>query len=251
MPSHFSRDIAWVIQGCILILHMMSVTMTTFMNQLAVAETHNCVWFTMQSGVLSFWRRPENFALHLVHRILNITYTLDVNLHVLVHPEVSEQPQLSPPPFPICPHPIPHSSPSHHQGPSATLNIIVPPGVPFELPCPICQCPLEQGQICCHSDPCTTVVRQDSTEPLQVHQELPFVFCHHLPNPDDPTYTILLWCPINPVFHNDSDSENIPPLMPLRTDSSNAYHSASSTREPSPTRERSVSPSRDLQRGKF
>ena len=245
MPSHFSCNVAWVIQGCVLILHMMSVTMTTFMNQPAVAETHNHVWFMMQSGVLSFWRRPENFALHLIHCILNVTYTLDVNLHVLVHPEVSEQPRPSPPPIPICPRPIP----SHHQRSDTTPDTIVPPGVPFELPCPICQRPLEQGQICRHSDPWSTVVRRDQTEPLQVHQEMPFVFCRHLPNPDDPMCTILLQCPINLVIHNNSDDEYI--LPPLRTESPDAYHSASSTREPSPTRERSISPSGDLQRDKL
>ena len=54
---------------------MMSVAMTTFMNQLAVAETCNHVWFMMDSGVLSLWRRSENFALHLIHCILNVTYT--------------------------------------------------------------------------------------------------------------------------------------------------------------------------------
>ena len=86
-----------------MILYMMSVTMTTFMNQLAIAETHNRVRFTMQSGVLSFWRRPENFALHLIHHILNVTYTLDVNLYIIEHPEVSEQPRPSPPPISICP----------------------------------------------------------------------------------------------------------------------------------------------------
>ena len=92
---------------------MMLVTMTTFMNQPAVAKTRNLVWFMVQCRVLSF---GENFALHLVHHILNVTYTLDVNLHVLVHPEVSEQPQPSPSPFPICPHSIPHPSLSHCQG---------------------------------------------------------------------------------------------------------------------------------------
>ena len=247
MSPCFSHDVAWIIQGCILILHMMSVAMTIFMNQLAIAGTCNCVWFIMQSGVLFFWRRPENFALHLVHHILNVTYILDVNLHVLVHPEESEQPQPSPLPLPIHPCPIPCSSPSHHQGPSATPDTIIPPGVPFELPCSICQCSLKQGQICHHSDPCTTIVRWDSTEPLWVHQKSPFVFCCHLPNPDDPTCTILLQCPINLVFHNDSDGKNIPPPTPPRTDSPNAYHSASSTQEPSPTRKRSISPSRDLQ----
>ena len=130
--------------------------------------------------------------LHLVDHILNVTYTLDVNLCVLVHPEVSEQPQPSPPPLPICPCPISHSSLSHCQGPGTILDTIVPPGVSFKLPCPICQCPLEQGQICHHLDPHTAIVRQDHTEPLWVHQELPFVFCCHLFNPDDPTCTILL-----------------------------------------------------------
>ena len=138
-----------------MILHMMSVAMTTFMNQPAIAETCNHVWFMMQSGVLSFWRRPENFALHLIHRILNVTYTLDVNLHIIEHPEVSEQPRPSPLPIPICPCPIPRPL----QESDNTPDRIVPPGVPFELPCPICQCPLEQGQICRHLDPWSTVVR--------------------------------------------------------------------------------------------
>ena len=129
------------------------------MNQPAIAKTHNHMQFMIQSEVLFFWRKLENFVLHLVHHILNVTYTLDVNLHVLVYPEVSEQPQPSPLPLPIHPHPVPCSSLSHHQEPSATPDTIVPPGVPFELPCPICQRPLEQGQICCHSDPCTTIVR--------------------------------------------------------------------------------------------
>ena len=247
MPPHFSCDVAWVIQGCILILYMMSVAMTTLMNQLAIVKTHNCVWFMMQSGVLSFWKRLENFALHLVHCILNITYTLDANLHVLVHPEVSEQPQPSPLSLPICPCLIPHPSPFHHQGSSTTSDTIVPLEVPFELPCSICQFFFEQGQICHHSDPHTTLVRCDHTKPLWVHQELPFVFCHHLSNPDNPTCTILLQCPINPEIHNDSDGENIPSPSPSRTNSPNAYHSAPSTQEPSSTRERSISPSGDLQ----
>ena len=76
-----------------------------------------------------------------------VTYTLDVNLCVLVYSEVSAQPQPSPLPLPIHPHPIPCPiscpSPSHHQEAGATLAIIIPPGVPFKLPCPICQCPLE------------------------------------------------------------------------------------------------------------
>ena len=251
MPPHFSCDIAWVIQGCILILHMMSVAMTTFMNQLAVSETHNCMQFTMQSGVLSFWRRSENFALHLIHCILNVTYTLDINLHVIVHPEVSEQPQPSPPPIPIYSRSIPYPSLSHPQGFGYTPDTIVPLGVPFELPCPICQHFLKQGQICCYLDPCTNIVRRDHTKSLWVHQELPFIFCCHLSNPNDPMHTVLLWCPINPVFHNDSNGEYIPPLSPLRTDSPDAYHSAPSIWEPSHTRERSVSPSGDLQRDEF
>ena len=225
MSPCFSHDIAWVIQGCILILHMMLVAMTTFMNQLAVAETHNCVQFTMQSGVLSFWRRPENFALHIIHRILNVTYTLDVNLHIVEHPKVSEQPRPSPPPIPIHPCSIPR--PLQESG--NTPDRIVPPGVPFELPCSICQHPLEQGQICCHSDPWSTVPRRDHTEPLWVHQESPFVFCRHLSNPDDPMHTILLWCPINPVIHNNLDDDLILPPSPPRTESPDAYHPASST----------------------
>ena len=188
--------------------------------------------------------------LHLIHHILNVTYTLDVNLRVVVHSEVSEQLQPSPPPISIHPHPISRFPPSH-QGSGNTPDRIVPPGVPFELPCIICQCPLEQGQICQHSDPWSTIIRRDQTEPLRVHQESSFIFCRHLPNLDNPTYTILLQCPINPVIHNGSDDDYIPPTSLPRTDSPDAYHSTSSTGEPSPTRERSISASGDLQRDKL
>ena len=108
------------------------------MNQLVIAKTCNCVWFMMQPGILSFWRRPENFVLYLVHRILNVTYTLDINLYILVHPEVSEQPQPSSLSLPIHPHSISCPSLFHYQRPGATLDIIVPLGVLFELSYSIC-----------------------------------------------------------------------------------------------------------------
>ena len=204
----------------------------------------------MDFEVLSFWRRSENFALHLIHHILNIRYTLDVNLCIVVYPEVSIQLQPSPSPHPICPHPIPHPSPSHCQGPGTIPITIIPLGVPFKLPCLIFQHPLEQGQIYCYLNPYTTIIRQDQTEPLWVHQESPFVFCHPHPNLNNATHTILLQCSIDPKIHNNSDGEIIPPTS-LRTDSPDAYHSTSSTRKPSPSRKRSISPSRDLQQDKF
>ena len=53
ISHHFLYNVAWVIQGCVLILHIMSVATTIFINQLAIFKTCNYVWFMMDSGALS------------------------------------------------------------------------------------------------------------------------------------------------------------------------------------------------------
>ena len=54
---------------------------------------------------------------------------------------------------------------------------IVPPGVPFKVPCPRCQTPLETGEICQnHFVEGITLMRQGPEAPLAEHHRVPFLF---------------------------------------------------------------------------
>ena len=54
---------------------------------------------------------------------------------------------------------------------------IVPPSVPFRVPCPHCQNPLEVGEYCrLHCEEGITVLRQGPEAPLEEHHRVPFLF---------------------------------------------------------------------------
>ena len=54
---------------------------------------------------------------------------------------------------------------------------IVPPGIPFQVPCPHCQTPLERGEICQnHFGEGITLIRQGPEAPLEEHHRVPFLF---------------------------------------------------------------------------
>ena len=54
---------------------------------------------------------------------------------------------------------------------------IVPPGVPFQVPCPHCQTPLETGEICQnHFGEEIALICQGPEAPLQEHHRVPFLF---------------------------------------------------------------------------
>ena len=56
---------------------------------------------------------------------------------------------------------------------------IVPPGVPFHVPCPCCQNPLETGEIC-HCVGETTVLCQGPEAELEEHHRNPFLFIQNI-----------------------------------------------------------------------
>ena len=54
---------------------------------------------------------------------------------------------------------------------------IVPPGVPFQVPCPRCQTPLEVGEYCQqHAGERIMVLHQGPEASLQEHHQVPFLF---------------------------------------------------------------------------
>ena len=63
---------------------------------------------------------------------------------------------------------------------------IVPPGVPFQVPCPRCQDPLETGEICQnHFGEGITLICQGPEAPLAEHHQVPFLILqssHRQPN---------------------------------------------------------------------
>ena len=52
---------------------------------------------------------------------------------------------------------------------------IIPPGVPFQVPCPHCQTPLQVGEYCQQHEG-ITVLRQGPEASLQEHHRVPFLF---------------------------------------------------------------------------
>ena len=62
---------------------------------------------------------------------------------------------------------------------------IVPPSVPFQIPCPHCQNPLERGEYCSlHHEQGLMVLRQGPEIPLEEHQHCPFLFLTHIHDSD-------------------------------------------------------------------
>ena len=104
---------------------------------------------------------------------------------------------------------------------------IVAPGVPFELPCPICQHPLEWGEYCHHHG--ITILCCGTEDSLEDHLREPFrhLQCLRSPKPDQSQRIYF------------SDEENVPPYP--SSPSPPAYNDArsppSSPRESIPDQE--------------
>ena len=94
---------------------------------------------------------------------------------------------------------------------------IVPPGVPFQVPCPHCQSPLEVGEICQnHFGEEITVIHQGPEAPLQEHHRVPFLFLQssrRQPNflvESDSTQATRATSPAS----SDTLSPDLPPSLP-------------------------------------
>ena len=109
--------------------------------------------FIIDSGELSIWHIAETIQLFFIHWAGTNQYTLHVMLSVHTLQMISQ----------------PLKDPGSH---------IVPPGVPFELPCPICKQPLELGQYCTYYQN-ITILCHGIEDPLEDHLCQPF---RHLRN---------------------------------------------------------------------
>ena len=91
---------------------------------------------------------------------------------------------------------------------------IVPPGVPFQVPCPCCQTPLERGEICQnHFGEGITLICQGPEAPLQEHQRVPFLVLqssHRQPNFLVESYSTRATCATSPAS-SDTLSPDLSP----------------------------------------
>ena len=169
----------WLIPGLILVLHLCAIMFSTIItgNIEPIVDTDELIEFIIDSGELSVWHIMKIIQLFFIHWVGTDQYTLHVMLSVHTLQMVSQ--------------PLKDSG-----------SCIVPPGVLFELPCPICRQLLELSQYCIHHGD-ITILCCDIEDPLEDHFHWPF---RHLRN-------IHFTEPNNTQRLNHLDQENIPSYL--------------------------------------
>ena len=146
MTPHFvmHQDV-WLIPGLILVLHLYALMFSTIItgNIEPIVDNDELIEFIIGSGELSIQCVAETIQLFFIHQAGTNQYTLHVMLSVYTLQMVSQ----------------PLKDPGSR---------IVSPGVPFELPCPICRWPLECGQYCTHHQN-ITILCCGIEDPLEDH----------------------------------------------------------------------------------
>ena len=136
---------------------------------------NDSITISCQAGEMKFWHiGPDSYTLFLRLNGGEFAYNLTVVLRTTPL-ETQERPTSSAEsieeyaPIATSIPPLPVHTPSDLR--------IVPPGVPFQIPCPHCQSPLETGEICQnHFGEGITLIRQGPKAPLAEHHRVPFLF---------------------------------------------------------------------------
>ena len=127
MPCFVICQGVWLIPGLLLVLHLCALIFSTIItgNIEPIVDNDELIEFIINSEELSIQRVAKTIQLFFIHQAGANQYTLHMMLSVCTLQTVSQ--------------------PLEDPG-----SCIVPPGVPFELPCPICRWPLELSQYCTH-----------------------------------------------------------------------------------------------------
>ena len=139
------------------------------------ARDDDSITITCQSGELTF-RRLEEHVYHLTMTLFGneFTYRLTVALRTTPLAQQERPTDVGIPPVDAFASTVP-TLPVH------TPNDLrsVTPGVPFRVPCPRCQRPLERGEFCyCAGE--TTILRQGPEASLEDHHRVPFLFLQNI-----------------------------------------------------------------------
>ena len=167
----------WLIPRLILVLHLSTIMFSTIItgNIEPIVDNDELIEFIVDSEESSIWHIAKTIQLFFIHQVGTNQYTLHVTLSV-------------------------HTLQMVSQSLKDPESCIVPPGVPFELPCPICRWPLELSQYCTHHRD-ITILCCGIGDPLENHLHQPF---RQLRN-------ICFTEPDNIQRPNHLDQENVPP----------------------------------------
>jgi len=135
MPP-FERSGSWLVDGFVMTLSMVITTFNYARWQPIIVE-NGLLEFTVDSGRLLVHCIHDEFHVSLTTQVpeYNVTFNIDLRLEDRESNSGSAPEQQDPPSY----FPLPDQR-------------LVIPGVPFELPCPLCSCPLEWGQVCNHNE---------------------------------------------------------------------------------------------------
>ena len=143
MPP-FERYGSWLVDGFVMTLSMV-ISAFNYARQQPIVEENGLLEFAVDSGRLLVRCIRDEFHVSLTTQLpeFNVTFNMDLHLEDRELPSGSAPEQQDPPSY----FPLPDQR-------------LVIPGVPFELPCPLCSRSLEQGQVCDHNETGQVVIWQ-------------------------------------------------------------------------------------------
>jgi len=132
MPP-FEHYGSWLVDGFVMTI----ISAFNYARQQLIVEENGLLEFAVDSGRMIIHCIRDEFHVSLTTQLpeYNVTFNMDFHLEYCELPSGSAPEQQDPPSY----------FPQSHQH-------LVIPGVPFELPCPLCSRPLEQGQVCDHQE---------------------------------------------------------------------------------------------------
>jgi len=209
----------------------MVISAFNYVRQQPIVEENGLLEFAVDSGRLLVRHICDEFHVSLTTQLpeYNVTFNMDLRLEDRELLSGSAPEQQDPPSY----------------FPQSDQHLVIP-GVPFELPCPLCSRPLERGQVCDHNEIGQVVIRryvpdltaEDLTaNPFSIHEIiragspvlLEQVFPELVDTVDSPSLIIPTLSP-----------STTPPPSPLLSSSSlhHAYFDARDSSESPPLRQR-------------
>jgi len=162
MPP-FEHYGSWLVDGFVMTLSMV-ISAFNYVRRQPIVEENGLLEFTVDSGRMIIHRIRDEFHVSLTTQLpeYNITFNIDLRLEDHELPSDSAPEQQDPPSY----------------FPQSDQHLVIP-GVSFELPCPLCSCPLERGQVCDHNETGQVVIRRYAPDltaedlmvnPLSIHE---------------------------------------------------------------------------------
>jgi len=229
MPP-FEHYGSWLVDGFVMALFMVISAFNYARRQPIVVED-GLLEFAVDSGRLLVRRIRNEFHVSLSTQLpeYNVTFNMDLRLEDRELPSGSAPEQQDPPSY----------------FPLSDQRLVIP-GVPFELPCPICTRPLERGQVCDHDELGQVVIRRYvpglSAEDLTAN---PFSI-HEIIRAGSPVLLEQVFPELADIVHSPSpiypslslSPSTTPPPSPLSSLSSqHAYFDARDSSESPPLRQ--------------